>query len=76
MITEIKTGTRLELEIYTDKENKIDIDFVSMFEQVLDDQFILISAPLHQGYLYPIRIGWVINVYFLVMKNYICLNLK
>lgn len=64
LITEIQTGTRLELEIYIDNGNKIDIDFVGMFEQVLDDQLILISAPLHQGYLYPIRIGWIINVYF------------
>ena len=64
LIEKVLTGTRLELEVYTDKENKIDINFVSMFEQMLDEQYVLISAPLHEGSLYPIRVGWAIDVYF------------
>lgn len=64
MVKEIHTGTRLELEIYTNVGDKIDISFISMFEQMLGEQLVLISAPMHEGNLYPVRIGWIMYVYF------------
>ncbi|NSW89865.1 MAG: flagellar brake protein [Firmicutes bacterium] len=64
LLTEIQTGTRLELEVYTEENDKIDIVFVSKFEQALSDQFAVINAPLYEGVVYPIRIGWILHVYF------------
>ena len=63
-ISEIVTGTKLELEVYDHIGEKIDIKFVSQFELAQEEESAVIAAPIHEGIVYPVRIGAEITVYF------------
>ncbi len=64
-LSDIKTGTKLELEVFNQHNEKIDIKFVSQFEAVIDENEFIIAAPISEGKIYPIRKGWKLNIYFL-----------
>lgn len=63
-ISEIVTGSKLELDVYDEMNEKIDILFVSQFEWSHDEESAVIAAPIHEGIVYPIRIGAFITAYF------------
>lgn len=63
-ISEIVSGTKLELDVYDSNGEKIDIVFVSQFEWSHDENSAVIAAPIHEGVVYPVRIGAPINAYF------------
>jgi c-di-GMP-binding flagellar brake protein YcgR len=64
-IANIKTGTRLELEVFDSLNKKITPLFTSQFEQVLDEDMAVIAAPIFEGVIFPIHRGWLMNVFFL-----------
>jgi len=64
-LTEIKTGVKLELEVFNDYNEKIGPTFVSQFEHAIDEKTAVIYAPIFEGNIYPVRKGWRMNVYFL-----------
>ncbi len=68
-LSEIKTGTKLELEAFNTLNEKIDIKFVSQFETAVNEDEFIIAAPIIEGNVYPIRKGWKLNLYFLVKDN-------
>jgi len=65
-LTDLKTGLKLELEIYNDYNEKIVPTFVSQFEHALDEKTAVIYAPIFEGNIYPINKGWLMYVYFLI----------
>lgn len=63
-INEIVTGTKLELEVFDDIGEKIDIVFVSEFEWSDEEETAVIAAPIYEGVVYPVRIGAQLNAFF------------
>lgn len=63
-ITRLETGTKLELEIFNDSGEKIVPAFASQLEKTIDEFTLVVLAPLFEGVVYPVHIGWNINVYF------------
>jgi len=68
-LAEIKTGVKLELEVFNDYNEKINPTFVSQFEHAIDEKTAVIYAPIFEGNIYPIHKGWKMNVYFLHEDN-------
>ena len=64
-ITEVKIGTRLELEVFDDFGEKITPNFSSQLEWADDEDTAVVAAPIFEGNIYPVRIGWKMNVYFI-----------
>lgn len=66
--TEITIGTKLELEIFDEDGVRLGVQLISEFEWMVNENTALIAAPIHEGVLYPLRIGTVTNVYFSIKK--------
>jgi c-di-GMP-binding flagellar brake protein YcgR len=63
-ITELQIGTKLELEPFNEDGIKLDYTLVSEFEQAYSENIAIIAAPIHEGYIYPVRIGTVMNIHY------------
>lgn len=68
-ISEIVSGTKLDLDVYDNLGEKIDIIFVSQFEWSNNEESAVIAAPIHESVVFPIRIGSAINAYFYLKAN-------
>lgn len=62
-LLDYKPGCCLRLDIYDDNGRIIDNDFTSKFEEAVDAYDAYISAPIVEGVVYAVRIGWSITVY-------------
>lgn len=71
-ITRLMTGTKLELELYGDNGEKIMPTFVSQFEWLEDENTAVIAAPIFEGVIYPVRVGWNMYVYFQNRPDLFC----
>lgn len=58
-----KIGSLLRLDVYDDAGRIIDNDFVSQFEESVDEYHAYIAAPIVEGVVYAVRVGWKITVY-------------
>lgn len=63
--SELQIGVKLELEIYDDDNEKVEPSFTSKIEMVMDHHRVVVAAPIHEGVIYPVHIGWTIAVYFI-----------
>lgn len=63
-ISELEIGTKLELELYDEDGIRLDYTLVSELEWVNSDNEAIIAAPIHEGVVFPISVGTLINVYF------------
>lgn len=68
-LTDIKPGVKLELEVYNDMNERIIPTLTSQFEGALDNTTAVIYAPIHEGNIYPLHIGWTMVIYFLQKEN-------
>jgi c-di-GMP-binding flagellar brake protein YcgR len=68
-ISEIVSGTKLDMDVYDNTGEKIDIIFVSQFEWSNNEESAVIAAPIHESEIYPIRIGSTITAYFYMKAN-------
>lgn len=68
-IQNIKTGTKLSLEVFNNLDEKIQENFISQFETFKGNNRIIIYAPITKGGIYPIQIGWNINAIFFLDEN-------
>jgi len=64
LLEDIKTGVKLKLDVYDEKGNKVQEKLISQFDHAVGENFALINAPFHEGVLYPIHIGWSLDVFF------------
>ena len=62
-LLEFKIGNLLRLDIFDDKGLMIDRVFVSQVEEIIDGYEAIIAAPIVEGVIYAVRVGWVITVY-------------
>ena len=62
-LTELKIGTKLELELFNESGVRMDYTLISRFEWLLDENSAMIAAPIHEGLIYPIRTGTEMNIY-------------
>ena len=62
-LLDYKVGSPLRLDIYDDSGEVIDRDFVSQFEEAIDEYEAYIAVPIVEGVIYAVRIGWSITVY-------------
>ncbi|MCX7922394.1 MAG: flagellar brake protein [Clostridia bacterium] len=64
-INELEIGTKLELEICDNNDEKAGLSFVSEFEWAVDEKTAYIAAPIYEGTIYPIRIDSILSVCFI-----------
>jgi Predicted glycosyltransferase len=69
-IAQLKIGTKLELELNSESEKKLDYTLTSGFEGMEDSNIILIAAPIRESVVYPIHIGTVLNIYFVLKAEH------
>ena len=56
-------GSRLALDVYDDLGMLIRKEFISQFEEALDEYEAYIAMPIVEGVIYVVRPGWRITVY-------------
>jgi len=57
------TGTRLCLDIHDEMGTRIEREFISQFEEALNEFEAYIAIPIVEGVVYAVRVGWKIVVY-------------
>lgn len=68
-LSEIVIGTKLELELFNSMGEKIRPPLISELEWAENDNSAYIATPIHEGVLYPVRIGTVMTVCFFAKDN-------
>ncbi len=66
--TDLAIGTKLELEPCGENEKRPEHSLVSEFEWLVDQNAVMVAAPIHEGVIYPLHLGTAMNVYF-IKKN-------
>lgn len=69
-LSAIKTGTRLELEIYDEAGERIVPSFKSKFISAIDEKKAVIDAPIYGGILYPVHVNSEMFVFFVTSTSY------
>ncbi|NJD02276.1 MAG: flagellar brake protein [Ruminiclostridium sp.] len=64
-VSDLEIGTKLELEIYDRNEQAQGLSLVSEFEWLVDPTTLMIAAPIFERVIYPLRIGTLINIYYI-----------
>lgn len=60
---DIPIGTKLELNITDPIEGKLGIGFISQIENYKDENILVISAPIYEAKIYPVRVNSKIEGY-------------
>ncbi|HHV98985.1 MAG TPA: hypothetical protein GXX36_05735 [Clostridiaceae bacterium] len=68
-ITDLVIGIKFEIEIYNRDGEKAIPPFSSKLETILDENNIVVNAPIFKGEIFPVHIGWRANVYFTHKKS-------
>lgn len=68
-LRDIPIGTKIELSVTDPIEGKIDIEFISQTEGIIDENILRISAPIFEARIYPIRINSHIEAYLFYKSN-------
>lgn len=68
-LSELEIGTKLELELFDDTGIRLDQTHVSEFEWFAGIQEAIIAAPLFEGNVFHIRIGAMMDVYFIKRRE-------
>lgn len=76
LVKDIKTGTKLKLEVYDENNQKIEKTFISQFECSEGNNYIIIHMPLHEGSVYPIHIDNFMHVLFSEGDRLYCISTK
>jgi c-di-GMP-binding flagellar brake protein YcgR len=63
-ITDLKLGTKLELELNYSADSGNKILLISEFEWAEDNDEAIIAVPIREGKYYPLDIGMTVTVYF------------
>jgi len=68
-ISDLKIGTKLELELYDSSGEKVRPTFMSEMELVHNERSATVAAPFFEGNILPVRIGTLMNVYFIRKRD-------
>ncbi|MCL2164298.1 MAG: PilZ domain-containing protein [Oscillospiraceae bacterium] len=61
--SEMKPGTNLCLDIYDESNKRIDREFISSVDEILNEYEATIEIPTVEGVVYAVRAGWKLVVY-------------
>lgn len=75
-IEDIKTGTKLKLEVYDYNDKKIDKLLVTQFEYSEGNEYVVFQAPIHEGVIYPMIKGTFTHVMFSDDEKLYCFSAK
>ena len=62
-------GTKLSLKTSSSIESQFEFELSSVFEELVDDEHILIAAPIHKGTIFPTSLQETLYVYFFNEKG-------
>jgi c-di-GMP-binding flagellar brake protein YcgR len=68
-VNELKTGLKLEVQLYSPRDIRTDTILVSEFEWAENDKVFFIAVPIYKGRLYPISVGTQMEVVFIMHDN-------
>jgi len=68
-VTDLAIGTKFEIEMFNRDGERAIPPFSSKLENILDENTIVVNAPIFKGEIFPVHIGWKVNVYFTQKKN-------
>lgn len=68
-LMELKTGTKLDLEVYNKQGELMKPALVSEFEWAEGKDTLYIAEPIHEGLIYPIHAGAIVNAYFILSSE-------
>ncbi len=68
-INDIQIGMRVELTVFEDNQ-KIGTLFICSIEDILDNNRIVITAPIYEHNVFPVRVGAYVEAY-IIIGNYI-----
>ncbi len=63
--TDLQIGTKLELEVFNIMGERVKRQLISQLEWTEEDNVAFMAAPIHEGVIFPVRIGAAMNVYCL-----------
>lgn len=63
-INDIKVGTRLEIELLNNTDEKVGQTYISQIVDIIDDSTLLVAAPIHESRLSLIPTGTKIRLVF------------
>ncbi|MFZ5987420.1 MAG: flagellar brake protein [Bacillota bacterium] len=66
---ELNIGLKLELKLYGQESTLNNSVFVSEFEWAQSSKILFVAAPIHEGKLYPVSIGTLVDVSFISGNN-------
>ncbi len=64
-LSDIAIGTKLQLDVFDSFNREIQQNLISQFESLEDEDTIIIAAPFYEGNIYPVRSGWLVDIYFI-----------
>ncbi len=65
-ISALQIGTKLEVELCDDEGKKLNFNLISEFEWLIDSKTLMVAAPIHEGVIYPLHIGRIIKIFFII----------
>lgn len=68
-LKDLKLGTKLDLQIFEPNNNNLTTLLKSEFEWLEEDDLVVIAAPIYQGELYKIRLGAIIDIYYINKRS-------
>ncbi len=69
-INDIQIGMRLELIVYNEKDEKTEASFICSIEDIVDNNKIVITAPIYEHNVFPVRVDSFVEGY-VIKDNYI-----
>lgn len=76
LIEDIKTGTKLKLEVYDYNDKKIDKPLVTQFEYSEGNEYVIFQAPIYEGVIYPMIKGTFMHVLFSDDEKLYCFSAR
>lgn len=60
---DIPIGTKIELNVVDPVQGKLNINFISQIENFKDENIIIISAPIFEAKVFPVRVNSKVEAY-------------
>jgi c-di-GMP-binding flagellar brake protein YcgR len=68
-LSEIASGTKLELRIYDHFGDINDMPLISEFEWLVSEEQAFIAAPIFEGNIYPVQVGAFMDIFFVIKSS-------
>ncbi len=68
-ITDLVIGTKFDIEAFNSFGETALPPFPTKLEAIINENRIIVNAPIYKGKIFPVHIGWKVNAYFTHKKN-------